>query len=236
MPFGLSGTTVLPESSCESCAEITGGIERDLLRGSMQPVRIYRELKSRKKHRDAPSTYPISLVINGKEQTVELPIHEYPILLHFPVFFPPACLAPEGYTTGIRVRGIVTINYGAKPDDTLQKFGATQIRHTANCQAPEFARMIAKIGYSMAVAEGQLDFISGEPYVLPSILGQRDDIGRWVGTITQPFQAHVDQLHRIFIHKDLEQGLLIAEVQLFSDSPTPSYGIVLGQLKVQKIV
>ena len=185
MPFGLSGTAVLPESSCKSCAEITGGIERDLLRGSMQPVRIYRELKSRKKHRDAPSTYPISLVINGKEQTVELPIHEYPILLHFPVFFPPACLAPEGYTTGIRVRGIVTINYGAKPDDTLQKFGATQIRHTANCQAPEFARMIAKIGYSMAVAEGQLDFISGEPYVLPSILGQRDDIGRWVGTITQ---------------------------------------------------
>ena len=82
----------------------------------------------------------------------------------------------------------------------------------------------------MAVAEGQLDYSSGRPYVLPSILGQSDDIGRWVSTITQPPQDHVGTLHRVLLHKDIARGLLIAEVQLFSDSPTPSCGVVLSEL------
>lgn len=77
MPFGLGGTAVLPKSSCKSCATITSEIELNLLRGSMQPVRVYRELKSRKKHHNAPSTYPVTFVINGKEQPVELPGHPH---------------------------------------------------------------------------------------------------------------------------------------------------------------
>ena len=95
MPFGLSGHAVLPKSSCQLCARIIGQVEPDLLRGPMQPVRVYRQLKSRSRHRDAPSTYPITLIIDGDKRIVELPIHEYPILLHFPVFAPPACLSPD---------------------------------------------------------------------------------------------------------------------------------------------
>jgi hypothetical protein len=48
--------------------------------------------------------------------------------------------------------------------------------------------------------------------------------------LTKPVEVHPSLLHRIEIHSDLEARLLFAEVQLFSDSQTPSYGVVLGKL------
>ena len=36
------------------------------------------------------------------------------------------------------------------------------------------------------------------------------------------------------VHEDGERGLLIAEVQLFADSQTPSYEVILGKLKASK--
>ena len=38
------------------------------------------------------------------------------------------------------------------------------------------------------------------------------------------------QLHRILFHRDDQQGLLLGEVQLFSDSQAPRYGVILGEL------
>ena len=68
------------------------------------------------------------------------------------------------------------------------------------------------------------------PFVIQSILGLTDDIGRWVGTFSEPMQKHENIFHRIAIHEDRERRLLIGEVQLFSDSQTPKYGVVLGEL------
>ena len=56
IPFGLSGSAVLPKASCRRCAEITGRFENDVLRGPLWAVRVYRKLRSRRKHKDAPQT------------------------------------------------------------------------------------------------------------------------------------------------------------------------------------
>ena len=90
--------------------------------------------------------------------------------------------------------------------------------------------MIAKIAFAMAVAEGKMSRIKGISPVVPSILGEEDQIGRWLGTMTQPSTAYPGLLHRVLVHEDLEKGLLIGEVQLFSDSPSPSYAVILGEL------
>ena len=74
LPFGLGGSAVLPESTCRSCAKITGQVEQKILRGPMWDVRIYRRLKSRTKHKDAPKCYPLKIIKNGSEQIVQLPI------------------------------------------------------------------------------------------------------------------------------------------------------------------
>ena len=321
LPFGLSGTAVLPASSCSKCAEITGRQEGIVLRGSMWAVRVYRDLKSGSRHVHAPKEYPLTIRRGSVEETVKLPLDEYPILLHFPIFLPPAFLNPSGYNNGylfswddvpgndserllrflrddwgigwaenteihksadgktirifndensakitidvgkekatfkisddrthdlkvkkengklniyhigIRIKGIATFSFGPKPAEVARILGVTSISLTQKVEPTSFARVIAKIAYAFAAAERALDKIRGDPLVLPAILGKSDDIGCWVGTITDPLQAFNGQLHRILIHEDRQKGLLIGDVQLFCDSQTPRYGVILGLLR-----
>lgn len=231
IPFGLSGTAVLPKSSCQICAEITGKLEMIILRGELRSARIFRELQSRRKHKGAPSVHPITFIINDEYKTCNLAIEEYPILLHFPVFSLPAYITNESYSSGISIQGVVTVNFGESPKNAMEKFGATQISQTVTNHPAEFARVIAKIGYAMAYAEGYIECISGSPYVLPAILGESEDIGRWVGTIPEKINISSNLLHRIVFKRDYENNLLIAEVQLFSDSFSPTYCVILGSLK-----
>jgi hypothetical protein len=231
LPFGLSGVAVLPKATCRRCAKITGKTEQTVLRGPMWPVRVYRGLRSRTKHKNAPKTYPLTIVKNGKEETVQLQAEEYPILLHFPLFSPPGLLSPEGYTSGIRLTGVATISFGPNPVQVAKTLRATEFRDTQSHQPAEFARMVAKIAYAFAVAEDQLERIEGEPLVIPAILGETDNIGNLVGTLTEPFTAYPGELHRILVVADEEKGLLISEVHLFSDSQAPRYGIILGHLR-----
>jgi hypothetical protein len=230
LPFGLSGTAELPEASCEKCRKITGHFEQTVLRGPMWAVRVYRRLKSRTKHEQAPRTYALTVVRGGQEAVVSLPAEEYPILLHFPVFPPPAFLDPEGYRTGIRIKGMATISFGPGPDETLKRLGADEIWLPQDLKPVAFARMLAKIAYAWAVAECQLDAIDGESPVVPAILGKTDDIGRWVGTLDRPSSNAGSVLHELAIHRDERKEMLIAEVRLFADSQTPSYGIILGRI------
>ena len=230
LPFGLSGTAILPEASCAKCARITGHHEQMLLRGPMWAVRVYRTLNSRTKHRDAPRAYPLTLLREGEEKVVKLPVEEYPILLHFPVFTPPAILDPSGYTSGIRVSGTATLSFGPHPAAVAKRYGATSIKLTQSWEPVAFAQVIAKVALAYAVAEGARRWIEGAPWPVPAILGKADDIGRWVGTLTEPFRKFDGVLHRLAVHKDTEKGLVIVEVQLFSDSQAPSYGVILGRL------
>ena len=231
LPFGLSGTAILPHSSCSNCAKVTGEQERRVLRGFMWDVRVYLGLKSRNKHENALSEYPLIIMRGGVQETVMLPLDEYPILLHFPIFAPPAFLNPSGYTNGIRIRGIETVSFGPKPTEVLSNLGASSISQNKYQKPVSFARVIAKIAYAYAAAEGTLDKIKGNPLVLPAILGNTDDIGRWVGTLTYPISVFDGQLHRILIHEDHQKGLLIGDVQLFSNSHTPRYGVIIGILR-----
>ena len=230
LPFGLSGSAVLPKSTCRECAKITGQIEQKVLRGPMRDLRVYRRLKSRTKHREAPKYHTLKIIKNREEESIDLPIDECPILLHFPIFEPPAYLNQNSYEKGILVSGVVTISFGHRPEEVAKVLGAKSISISEKQEPVAFARMVAKIAYSWAAAEGKLDLLRGISPVVPAILGKTDDIGRWVGTITDPIQKHDDLLHRILIHEDYDRHLLIGEVHLFSDSETPKYGVILGEI------
>jgi hypothetical protein len=231
LPFGLSGTAVLPAASCRRCAAVTGAIEQTLLRGSFWPVRVFRNLKSRTKHKDAPATFPVIVVRNGLEEVVQLAVDELPILLHFPLFPPPAYLSQSSLKAGIDLSGLATVRFGRDPREAGYSFGGSAIRFKDQQRPVAFARMIAKIGYAFAAAEGMLSDLDGEPLIVPAIIDKPDEIGQWVGTMTDPPRAHPGLLHRVVIHHEWEQGLLFAEVQLFADSETPSYGVILGKLR-----
>jgi hypothetical protein len=230
VPFGLSGSAVLPKASCSSCTQKTKKFEEEILRGPLWSVRVFRHLKSRRKHSEAPRLYPLTVMKDGKEETIELPIEEYPILLHFPEFPRPAYLEASDYKSGISLKGVTTISFGPQPDSVLRQIDAQNIQIKQKWKPVSFARMIAKIAYCYAFAEGALSAIKTKSSVLPAILGQQDDIGKWVGQIDDRIKKYESLLHRIAIHNDLEKGLLIGEVQLFADSETPCYGVILGDI------
>jgi hypothetical protein len=235
VPFGLSGSAVLPAASCDRCRNITSAFELQVLHGSMRPVRVLRRLRSRRKHQGAPSTARLTVVRDGSSEAIDLPIEEFPVLLSFPKFATPRYLTGE-HKSGIDITGVVTISFGPRPEMVGKKLGAQKLVLGSRTDRPAaFARMIAKIGYATAFALGELDRIDGRSPVIASILGEVDDIGRWVGTLANPIRNYSSALHRIEIHEDRERRLLLAEVQLFSDSETPSYGVILGPLKAPSL-
>jgi hypothetical protein len=231
VPHGLGGTFVLPKSSCSSCAKITSKFELDVLRGELWPVRIHRALQSRRKHKYAPNLYPLSIVRNGAEESIQLPLKDYPILVPFLDFTPPRKAIGAPSKSGIDVQGVVTLAFGPDPVNVLRSTGAQTIRPHVRTHPVQFARMIAKIGYSMAAAVGSLHLISGASPIRDVILGTNPCIGDYVGTTTEPLVRHDNLLHRIAIHAMPDIGQLVAEVQLFSDSSAPCYGVLLGELK-----
>ena len=230
LPLALNGTAVLPKSSCQTCAKETGRIEQILLRGSLWPARVFRDLKSRTKHRDAPKTYPVTVVFGGQESTLQIAIEKLPILIPFPVFAPPRVISRKPLANGIDVASLDNILFGKSPEELARELGATGLRIGTREDPNVFARVVAKIAYSFACAEGVLKDLAEPSPVLPAILGQSANIGNWVGTLDHSNQAHPQTLHRINLMHEEQHRLLLAEVQLFADSQTPSYAVVLGRL------
>lgn len=235
VPLGLSGTAVLPDASCTECAKITGKFEQHVLRGPMQQVRVFRDLKSRTKHRDAPQAKEFQVSnANAEAETVTVGFAESPVVFSFPVFDVPAFLKPDGYTKGIRMTGIATCAFGVRPEESLKQFDAQTLSWQENHRYDSFARMIAKIGYANAVGQalalGVKEPFPQLPAVASSILGKTEDIGLWVGTLSKPPESHFGILHRVNLSTLTGQDeILVAEVQIFADSESPSYGVILGK-------
>lgn len=232
--YGLGGSAVLPQASCGTCAEATGDVERRVLRANLLPVRLLRQLPSRRGHRAAPRSYPVRVLRGDQEEDVLLPVHEYPILASFPRFPPPGFLRGESSAAGISVQGVDTISFGPTPEEVCRRLGARRITLSNSQESVAFARMVAKIAYCYAAARRELEVLAAPSPVVPAILGDTNDIGAWVGTLTGPRMHRPGQLHWLAIHRDEPRGLLFGEVQLFCDSHTPSYGVVLGPLAAKR--
>lgn len=233
IPYGLGGNLILPKSSCNKCASITSKSELKVMNGSMLAVRILREIQSRSNYGKAPKTYPILLKFKNEIQEIQVSIENYPAIVSFPIFSEPNFWeCNEGGMEGINLTGVTNISFGSNPEDILRKYSADSFSIPIRTDHPtDFARMVAKIAFSTAVAIGAFKKNNHlNSYVLPAIVGKKDNIGRWVGTFKDPVISSKHHLHRVLIHRDLENKLLIGDVQLFSDSDTPRYCVILGEI------
>lgn len=232
-PYGLGGSAILPKASCRSCAKITGRFEQSVMRGPMQQVRVFRGIQSRSKHRDAPKHKVIDVTgKDGKKEAVRFSFADAPVAYTCPIFTVPAFLNPDGYDRGIRVRGLATYAFGPTPDEAAKERELAEISWDESHKYVDFARMLAKIAYSSAIAQAidaGLDPLSGEAYVLPAILGHADDIGRWVGTLEKVPEFHEGHLHRVNFGTLTGTSVEMAEIQIFADSAMPHYGVILGR-------
>lgn len=233
VPLGLGGTYVLPRACCRDHERITSRYEGIVLRGPMWNVRSLRKIPSRNPQA-MPSETEIVVVRDGEEDEEVLPLEDAPVLLHLPRLAPPRHLTGADADGAIEMSGIFTIVYGRDPEKLATEYaeeqGADEIQITQQYRPVAFARMIGKIGYSYAVAEHGLDAFN-DIYLLPDILGERDQIGRWVGLHPRkPPASRGGGLHRLGLGRREGTDEVVVEVQLLSDGQTPTYLVVVGEL------
>jgi len=193
----LNGPWKLLEASCNGCAGITAGFERSVQKTTFDAVRIALDFPSRRKGRRPPEL-PLAIERGGKREVIHLPAEDYPAAIILPHFEALAYLA-EREGEGLRTTGSTLAQIGGPPVAEVAKaLSAQSIEFTAKFEpVGAFARMLAKIAYGCAVMAVGCDLGRLEDvYVLPAILGEADDAGRWVGG-TNDRAAAVSDLHDV---------------------------------------
>jgi len=236
--FGLNGAFVLPKASCDDCAKITGRTEGQVLRGFALDARTALGFQTRRP-KNVPKTFRLGVIRGGQEEIIDVPIGDHAVVLPLPLYPEPAYFQEQkgdhSYGGGIGLSGIVTV-WVSDREQVRKKFNADEIFIEQIVDHISFAKMLAKIGFCQAVAQFGRDAME-EGYVLPAILGARDDIGKWVGSsghVLSPapgvgHQIYAEKLHRPGPMR--EETLIVAYIRLFSRVASPMYLVIVGGTK-----
>jgi hypothetical protein len=157
-----------------------------------------------------------------------------PVVIPVPYFKMPAYVADYAYEKGIMVTGMGMVMSGLKK--LLKEYDFDTLRFTQQFRTA-FARLLAKIAYGMAVAEYGLANIE-EAYVLPAILGKRDDIGYWVGCAEDGVPQRQLPIENYTYSVDIINGVIDDKeeirvlIRLFpAYTGTTQYLVVVGRLR-----
>lgn len=229
IPYGLNGPWKLLKSTCDDCAAITSAFEMSVLRDSLIILRSALNLPTRRKKK-RPLTFPLTITKECQQETINVPvhIHKHLALMILPISLPPAHLDGRKYKRGITITGGITIKIGGLPLNNFKKiYGAKTVGVSSIWHGNDFERMVAKIAYGFTVADKGIDNLE-EVYVIPAILGKKDDIGRWVGCAED---KKLD-VGKYFHHIDLSvyNREVIVRVKLFAIFDVPEYLVVVGRL------
>ena len=230
VPYGLGCPSewVLYEGSCQACARITSAFERDVLKEYFREPRATLGLPTyRKKNR--PKSVHLQLLRGRQSFTVSLPAGECPTLIIMPHFRVPACMGNYDYKSGVMVVGS-SLHGSSDMKERLARLDANGFSVSRSGVLVSFARMLAKIAYGMSILEFGLHAFK-EVFVLPCILGQKDDAGQWVGCSGEPaIVPDVGKLlHRIEVIS--ENSVVSVLIRLFANYKTPVYLVLVGSLK-----
>jgi hypothetical protein len=236
--YSLNANVILPKASCGRCRDITSRIENDVSRGLAWQMRTALGFPTRHS-KNVPATFPLGIVKGGIEKIINVPVSNHPIIMPIPLFEMPVYFdnhilkKNRGFEEGIGLKGI-QILWFRDLEKILKEYNADNIFIVQKVDHIAFARMIAKIAYCLAVAEYGLDGIA-EAFVLPAILGNRSDIGQWVGSSEQvlpenPNTAHTSQVQSFKnpASQNLD-GIILVFVRLFSNIPSPVYITIVGR-------
>jgi len=169
-------------------------------------------------------------VDKGAEKfTIELPLEEHWKVIRLPIFPAPAAIDQRPYDSGITQDAFHQIELAEKAEDVAKRLNVDAVLFPD--YPPEtFARFVAKVAYGYAVARYSLSAFE-EVYIGQSILGEVNDIGRWVGCSNiREFPAR-DGITVSAGFKITPQREVIAKVKLFAQFDGIEYVVIVGKLK-----
>lgn len=237
VPFGLGGNAILPKASCRRCSDITSAFEGKVLRGFMLEARTAGGFPTRRPKERLP-TLPLGVKRGDGFESIALPSLESPGFLHLPRLQAAAFLTGHAPANGISICGSETFVFGKPPDKVASDLGVKAIQTTVNMDVPAFVRMLAKIGYSFAVA-AQGPYPLKEVPVLPLILGSVLDASTWVGSAesnltveAQSPQYGLGLVSAVATVDGNVEEILIARVKLFASASATGYEVVVRRRRV----
>ena len=225
IPYGLAGNLTLTKASCKKHRDITSIFEGEVLRKQFILVRSTQNYPTRHKSR-RPKYFEFAV----NKETKKIPVQDCPAMFMMLGFLQPRCISNYGYDKGIYATGYST--HEANFQEFREKYDVQNFSYSQDLGS-NFARLVAKIAYCAAVYKYGLDSFA-EVNILPSIIGDKDDIGYWVGCPTD-YKREADVppkescLHKIVIFEKNKQ--IAVTVRLFASFQTPEYLAIVGKLK-----
>jgi hypothetical protein len=230
IPFGLGGSWILPRASCKACAAITAKVEQFCLRPMLGRFRIQMELPTRRPG-ERPKAPALEIVrADGLHESKPLPIEEHPITCVGFDWAAPRLL--DGKPPINTFEGRLIVRYAGADLDLLKHAeGKGDKVKLGTFGMTIFARMLAKIGHSYAIAHVPPN--SFEPMLPALILGKADhDASYLVGGDKSGWQPKsVPCLHSVYLQDCISGGVTytLARITLFEIVGMPRYHVVVGR-------
>ena len=225
IPYGLGANLTLIDASCSKHRDITSRFEGEVLRKQFINLRTTQKFPSRHKN-NRPEYF--EFIINGEKKIV--PVEDCPTMFMMLWFLEPRSISDYSYDKGIGVTG--TSTHGKNLEVFQKKYAVREFAFSQDLGS-DFARLIAKIAYCSAVFRYGLDSLE-DVNILPSIKGEKDDIGYWVGCPINYKSGEDIPLAEIYSHKIEvieDNGHIRVKVRLFANYRTPEYLVIVGKLK-----
>jgi len=235
IPYALAGDAVIFENaSCKDCAdEFNREFETEVLKHSFEIFRFKIDAPSRsirKRRKKRRISFPVEFGPHHAEprtiitDSVELDKHAHPggmfvLLLRQPKIFSGIAASPNDTVDAWS-------NYNLEKLKLIVGEGPVRV-HVGPINPLHFARFIAKIGFSYAVAEwGENSFV---PIILPLVRGEVDLFTDLVGGDYEipPPNKHIHELSHYVVENSYGKFLCV-RIRLFCFAGSPVYHIVVG--------
>jgi len=234
IPFSLGGTDMLLKASCEKCRKKTEECESNTLKHHWSEVRALLKTPSRRGKLYKRSSSLDVILEDGTETTLSFKNSESLGLLPFLEFPLPAFFNPEGYEKGSRIKGTRLLYANPDYKKILKEKGVKTIKPTIFFKGCDFEKMVIKIAYCYVIQRLGIDGME-ECFVLPTINGERDDVGRWMGCdFEEKITPSIGKRKCINAMKmDIsEEGYIAVRIRFFAGfNDVPEYIIIVGKIK-----
>jgi hypothetical protein len=143
------------------------------------------KMKSKRSKSKRPTEFPIRIITNGREETINIPAGDHYPVIPLVEIGPPRRYPNQPHASGL-AHGqyrltVVPVREQEHIQYLAEKYQADEMSVDFDIDVDGFLRMIAKIAYCTTVWKYGLDNIESR-YVVPAILGKSNDIWHWVGS------------------------------------------------------
>jgi hypothetical protein len=231
IPYALNGAQILPAASCSKCGGVTSSMELILCRDVFWQLRAHARMQTR---REFPDEFPVTLVFDdGHEEKVMAPVAVHPATLVVPHFtIQPDLLSGRTPDGNFHFRTRAWQRQSDTFDEYVRARGAISGSVDLQVKPQQFARAIAKIAHSYAVA--RLGLTGFEPLLIDLIHGRNvQKAPELVGgepEIPPPASGVLHQLDLV-----PNTSLIVVRLRLFASSSIngehafPVYHVVAGK-------